>query len=128
MLSSPLHAKMIEQMYVERDMPYSMLHQLIEVDVAKNTALFQHSYVIDGEVRESSTFERSFDYLFMVPKMKAPDFIAQANLHTQSEKGNLVDVDKFTLQHKNLKISLLLAIALVSQKAKQELQFASNIP
>lgn len=69
MLSSPLHAKMIEQMYVERDMPYSMLHQLIEVDVAKNTALFQRSYVIDGEVRESSTFERSFDYLFMVPKI-----------------------------------------------------------
>lgn len=103
MLSSPLHAKMIEQMYVERDMPYSMLHQLIEVDVAKNTALFQRSYVIDGEVRESSTFERSFDYLFMVPKMKAPDFIAQTNLHTQSEKGNLVDVDKFTLQHKNFK-------------------------
>lgn len=96
--------------------------------MAKNTALFQRSYVIDGEVRESSTFERSFDYLFMVPKMKAHDFIAQANLHTQSEKGNLVDVDKFTLQHKNFKNIFAIGDCAGIPKGKTEASISKQYP
>ena len=99
MLSSPLHAKMIEQFFVEREMPYKLLHQLISVDKQSGKATFQTSYMLNGKRIDSDEFvEREFEYLFVIPTMRAQKFISEAGLSTNA--GNWVDVDKFTLQHK----------------------------
>ena len=45
--------------------------------------------------------EKEFDYMFVIPAMSAPKFITQAGI--SSQKGNWVDVDKFSLQHKSYK-------------------------
>lgn len=105
MLSSPIHAKMIEQLYIERDMPYSTRHLLVEVDKERNVAIFEKlmPYRENGQDKVAKErVEVPYDYLFVIPKMKTSDFIAQAGLsigkgHTA---GNWVDVDKYTLQHK----------------------------
>lgn len=99
MLSSPIHAKMIEQFFVARDMPYHLLHQLVAVDKQKGKATFQTSYMLNGKRIDSDEFvEREFEYLFVIPAMRAQKFISEAGLSTNA--GNWVDVDKFTLQHK----------------------------
>ncbi len=99
MLSSPIHAKMIEQFFVARDMPYHLLHQLVAVDKQKGKATFQTSYMLNGKRIDSNEFvEREFEYLFVIPAMRAQKFISEAGLSTNA--GNWVDVDKFTLQHK----------------------------
>ncbi len=99
MLSSPIHAKMIEQFFVARDMPYHLLHQLVAVDKQKGKATFQTSYMLNGKRVDSDEFvEREFEYLFVIPAMRAQKFISEAGLSTNA--GNWVDVDKFTLQHK----------------------------
>lgn len=102
MLSSPLHAKMIEQFFVERNMSYHLLHQLIKVDKAQKKAIFQTSYMLNGKRVDTDEFvEKDFDYLFVIPAMKAPRFISEAGLSASA--GNWVDVDKFTLQQKKFK-------------------------
>lgn len=99
MLSSPIHAKMIEQFFVARDMPYHLLHQLVAVDKQKGKATFQTSYMLNGKRIDSDEFvEREFEYLFVIPTMRAQKFISEAGLSTNV--GNWVAVDKFTLQHK----------------------------
>lgn len=102
MLSSPLHAKMIEQFFVEREMPYKLLHQLVSVDKQSGKATFQTSYMLNGKRVDTDEFvEKEFDYMFVIPAMSAPKFITQAGLSAQ--KGNWVDVDKFSLQHQTYK-------------------------
>lgn len=56
MLSSPLHAKMIEQFFVEREMPYKLLHQLISVDKQSGKATFQTSYMLNGKRVDTDEF------------------------------------------------------------------------
>lgn len=102
MLSSPIHAKMIEQFFVARDMPYHLLHQLVAVDKQKGKATFQTSYMLNGKRIDSDEFvEREFEYLFVIPAMRAQKFISEAGLSTNA--GNWVDVDKFSLQHQTYK-------------------------
>lgn len=105
MLSSPIHAKMIEQLYIERDMPYSTRHLLVEVDKERNVAIFEKlmPYRENGQDKVAKErVEVPYDYLFVIPKMKTSDFIAQAGLSISKghTAGNWVDVDKYTLQHK----------------------------
>lgn len=105
MLSSPIHAKMIEQLYIERDMPYSTRHLLVEVDKERNVAIFEKlmPYRENGQDKiAKERVEVPYDYLFVIPKMKTSDFIAQAGLSISKghTAGNWVDVDKYTLQHK----------------------------
>lgn len=105
MLSSPIHAKMIEQLYIERDMPYSTRHLLVEVDKERNVAIFEKlmPYRENGQDKVAKErVEVPYDYLFVIPKMKTSDFIAQAGLSISKghTTGNWVDVDKYTLQHK----------------------------
>lgn len=105
MLSSLVHAKMIEQFFIERKMPYSMRHVLVEVDTARNVAIFEKlmPYTENGEQKMAKErVEKPYDYLFVIPPMKTADFITEAGLaitkgHTA---GNWVDVDQYTLQHK----------------------------
>lgn len=105
MLSSPTHAKMIEQFFIERKMSYFMRNLLVEVDTARNIAVFEKlmPYTENGVQKVAKErFEKPYDYLFVIPPMKTADFITEAGLaitkgHTA---GNWVDVDSYTLQHK----------------------------
>lgn len=105
MLSSPVHAKMIEQFFLERKMPYSMRHLLRKVDKENKIAYFDKlmPYTENG-VQKTAIEQVSvpFDYLFVIPKMITSPFITKAGLAVTSGHvaGNWVDVDKFTLQHK----------------------------
>lgn len=105
MLSSPTHAKMIEQFFIERKMPYNKQHLLAEVDTERNIAYFDKlmPYTENGEKKVAKErIEKPYDYLIVIPPMKTADFITEAGLaitkgHTA---GNWVDVDQYTLQHK----------------------------
>lgn len=105
MLSSPTHAKMIEQFFIERKMPYLMRHQLVEVDTTRNIAIFEKlmPYTENGDQRVAKErIEKPYDYLFVIPQMKTADFITEAGLAITKGHiaGNWVDVDSYTLQHK----------------------------
>lgn len=105
MLGSPLHAKMIEQFFIARDMKYNFSHNLIEVDKDKNIAVFEKimEYTLDGESKSAKErVELPYDYLFVIPRMKSASFINEAGLAIKSGDvaGNWVDVDKNTLSHK----------------------------
>lgn len=105
MLSSPLHAKMIEQIYIQRDMEYKTRHLLVEVDTINQIAKFDKLMPYTQDSIQKTAKERveiPYDYLFVVPRMKSADFITQAGLNTSKGDvtGNWVDVDQYTLQHK----------------------------
>ena len=105
MLSSPTHAKMIEQFFIERKIPHTKQHLLAEVDTERNIAYFDKlmPYTENGEKKVAKErIEKPYDYLIVIPPMKTADFITEAGLaitkgHTA---GNWVDVDQYTLQHK----------------------------
>ena len=105
LLSSPIHSKMIEMLFIEKNMPYKLFHMLDEVDIERKVAIFkkiQH-YTENGvEKVQIDRVEEPFDYLFVIPVMAAPDMINEAGLSiTQGHvAGYWADVDKFTLQHK----------------------------
>ena len=86
-------------------MPYSTRHLLVEVDKERNVAIFEKfmPYRENGQDKVAKErVEVPYDYLFVIPKMKTSDFIAQAGLSISKghTAGNWVDVDKYTLQHK----------------------------
>ncbi|TEY03952.1 NAD(P)/FAD-dependent oxidoreductase [Campylobacter sp. US33a] len=105
MLSSPAHAMMIEQFYIERKMPYLKQHLLVEVDTKNNIAIFDKlmPYSENGVKKVAKErFESKFDYLFVIPRMITTPIISEAGLGVSKGdvEGNWVDVDQYTLQHK----------------------------
>lgn len=105
MLSSPVHAKMIEQFFVSRKMPYSVRHMLAEVDTANNIAYFDKlmPYKENGEDKVAKErISVPYDYLIVIPPMKTADFITKSGLAVTKGHvaGNWVDVDQYTMQHK----------------------------
>lgn len=105
MLSSPIHAKMIEQFFVGRNMPYAVRHLLVEVDTARNIAYFDKlmPYTEDGVQKVAKErIEETYDYLVVIPPMKTADFVGASGLGVTKGhiSGNWVDVDQYTLQHK----------------------------
>ena len=105
MLSSPIHAKMIEQFFISRNMPYSMRNVLVEIDKDKKMATFEKlmSYSENGVSKVAKeTFQKPFDYLFVIPRMTTSSFISDSGLAiTKGDvAGHWVDVDQYTLQHK----------------------------
>ena len=105
MLSSPIHAKMIEQFYIDRKMPYLLRHLLVEVDTARNVAIFEKlmPYTENGEEKVAKErVEKPYDYLIVIPKMVTSTIISDAGLAVSKGhvEGHWADVDKYTLQHK----------------------------
>lgn len=105
MLSSPIHAKMIEQFFIARNMPYSMRHVLTEVDTTNNIATFEKlmPYSENGVAKVAKErVQKPFDYLFVIPRMTTSSFISDSGLAiTKGDvAGHWVDVDQYTLQHK----------------------------
>jgi len=86
-------------------------HNLIEIDVEKKVATFEHKYTVQGEYDEDlemydtidkrEIVEMEYDFIHIVPPMSAANAVVDSNLGWQkgTAKGWL-EVDKETLQHR----------------------------
>ena len=106
--SAPIYAKMIEGMLEERDVKYFTSHQLVEVDKSANIAVFEHAmpYRENGENKLAKELvEVKFDYLHLVPRMKASKIYADAGLSVEKGDvaGNWISLTRETLQHSKFK-------------------------
>ena len=109
------YADAIEKQFIARDMKWNFNHNLVEVNIAKKTAIFDKhwqekgAYDKDLEQYEMITkhlsVEVPFDFLHITPPQKAPDEIGKSAIG--SAKG-WVPVNKETLQH--VKYSNIFAI------------------
>ena len=106
--SAPVYAKMIEGMLEERDVKYFTSHQLVEVDKSANIAVFEHAmpYRENGENKLAKELvEVKFDYLHLVPRMKASKIYTDAGLSVEKgdAAGNWISLTRETLQHSKFK-------------------------
>jgi len=109
------YADAIEKQFIARDMRWKYNHNLLEVDIAKKTAIFdkhwQEKGAYDNDLEEYEmvtkhlNVEVPFDLLHVTPPQKAPDEIGKSAIG--SSKG-WVPVNKETLQH--VKYSNIFAI------------------
>ncbi len=89
-------------------------HVLRKIDADKKVATFEHSYQIKGEwdpdleefnmINKKETVEMPYDFIHVVPPMKAVDAVANSPLGWQ--KGNAkgwLEADRYTLQHRRYK-------------------------
>ena len=77
------YADAIEKQFIARDMKWHFNHNLIGVDIAKKTAIFNKHWEEKGEfdkdleeyeiVKKSQKVEVPFDFLHVTPPQKAPD-------------------------------------------------------
>ncbi len=89
-------------------------HVLRKIDADKKVATFEHTYTVKGkwdpdleeyeEIKKSEMVDMPYDFIHVVPPMKAVDAVANSPLGWQkgTAKGWL-EVDKFTLQHRRYK-------------------------
>ena len=109
------YADAIEKQFIARDMKWNFNHNLVEVNIAKKTAIFdkhwQEKGAYDKDLEEYEmitkhlSIEVPFDFLHITPPQKAPDEIGKSAIG--SAKG-WVPVNKETLQH--VKYSNIFAI------------------
>jgi sulfide:quinone oxidoreductase len=100
------YADAIEKQFIARDMKWNFNHNLVGVDMAKKTAIFdkhwQEKGAYDKDLEEYEmltkhlSVEVPFDFLHITPPQKAPDEIGKSAIG--SAKG-WVPVNKETLQH-----------------------------
>lgn len=109
------YADAIEKQFIARDMKWNFNHNLVEVDIANKTAIFDKHWDEKGAydkdleeyemVTKHQNVEVPFDFLHITPPQKAPDAIGKSAIG--SAKG-WVPVNKETLQH--VKYSNIFAI------------------
>ena len=108
MFGVPEFNKAIFKLFEEKNLKYKFSHNLVEVDLAKKIAVFDHHWqekgAYDPELEEyemvtkHKRVEVPFDFLHITPPMKAPNEIA--NSPVGSKKGWVpVDYKNGTLQH-----------------------------
>lgn len=100
------YADAIEQQFIQRDLKWHFNHNLVEVDIAKKVAVFNHYWEEKGAydkdledyeiIKKSQKVEVPFDFLHVTPPQKAPDEIGKSDIG--SDKG-WIPVNKETLQH-----------------------------
>lgn len=77
--------------YVERyQAKLNFLHTLVKIDGKSKTAWFK--------TEEGKVIERNFDMIHVVPPQSSPELIHNSSL---SDDAGWLDVDQYTLQHKN---------------------------
>ncbi|MBU1659764.1 NAD(P)/FAD-dependent oxidoreductase [bacterium] len=106
MFGVPEYHEAILQQFKDRDFKWNYKHNLIEVDTATKTAVFNKHWEEKGAfdkdleeyaiVKMSERVEVKYDFMHVTPPMKAPDVVA--NSAVGSDKG-WVPVTKETLQH-----------------------------
>ncbi|MBT0611676.1 NAD(P)/FAD-dependent oxidoreductase [Campylobacter hyointestinalis] len=106
--SSSVYAKVMEQMFEQRDINYKLNHQIIAVDKARNTAIFEHTmkYKENGQNKiATEQIEAKFDWLHVVPRQRAALMYKEAGLSVTNgdTDGNWISVNKETLQSTQFK-------------------------
>jgi sulfide:quinone oxidoreductase len=106
MFGVPEYHEAILQQYKDRDFKWNYAHNLIEVDTATKTAVFDKHWKEKGEydedleeyvmVTKHERVEVKYDFMHVTPPMKAPDVVGKSAVG--SAKG-WVPVKKETLQH-----------------------------
>jgi len=99
------HTAIVEQ-FKTRGFKWNYKHNLVEVDTATKTAVFDKHWkekgAFDEDLEEYTMItkhervEKKYDFMHVTPPMKAPDVVAKSNVG--SGKG-WVPVNKETLQH-----------------------------
>jgi len=106
------YAKMIEDIYKEREMRWKFKHNLVAVDPAGKQATFEHTYTVKGDfdpvlgehelVTKKDKVTFAYDFLHVTPPMSAPKVVKDSPLSWKkgsAAAGGWVEVDKETLQH-----------------------------
>jgi sulfide:quinone oxidoreductase len=89
-------------------------HVLRKIDADKKIATFEHAYTEKGKwdpdleeydmVKKSEMVEMPYDFIHIVPPMKAVDAVANSPLAWQKGSGKgWLEADKYTLQHRRYK-------------------------
>lgn len=116
MFPIPIFEKAIINQYNSRDMKYVLNHNLVKIDTTKKLATFATKVKTKGawdedleeytEIVETKLITREYDFIHVPPPMSAPDVVKNSPLPWQKGDAGelgLVEVDKFTLQHKRYK-------------------------
>ncbi len=85
-------------------------HVLRNIDADKKVATFEHTYTVKGEwdpdleeydmIKKSEMVEMPYDFIHIVPPMKAVDAVANSPLAWQKGSGKgWLEADKYTLQN-----------------------------
>jgi len=100
------YADAIEEQFIKRDFKWNFNHNLVEVDLKNNIAIFDKHWEEKGAydddleeydiVTKHQSVEVPYNFLHIAPPAKAPDEIGKSKIG--SGKG-WVPVDKETLQH-----------------------------
>lgn len=106
LFGDPTYAAKMSQIFIERDIKFSLRHQIIEVDKARNIAVFEHwmPYRQDGEDKiATEQIEVKFDWMHIPPKQVGNQILADAGLTKEDDKLNWLAVNKRTLQSTKFK-------------------------
>ena len=101
LFGDPTYAAKMSQIFIERDIKFTLRHQIIEIDKARNTVVFEHwmPYRENGEDRVATEqIEVKFDWLHLPPKQVCHKLLAEAGLTKDDDKLNWLSVNKKTLQ------------------------------
>lgn len=101
LFSDPTYAAAMAQIFIARDIKYTLNHQIVAIDKDRSIATFEHimPYKEYGKVKVAKEYvEVKFDYFHLPPKQKGFEFLKEAGLVKDKDSLNWLDVDKQTLQ------------------------------
>lgn len=112
----PEYDNAIKNQFQARNIHAQFKHTLQSIDTANKTASFVHTYEEKGAydedleeydtVTKTQTLTTEYDFIHVVPPMKAHDVVKHSPLAWQkgsSGKYGFIEVDPYTLQHKRYK-------------------------
>lgn len=95
MFDVPMFSRRLEEIYAERRIPVSFHHRIRAVDQQSRTVTFENTATAERVTRE-------FDFLHVVPPMRAPDFVTASAVAVNPKTGKAEDwvpTDPATLVH-----------------------------
>ena len=109
----PVFEKAIQGHFSDRDINYSLKHDLVKIDSEKKEATFRTLTIKKGEwddileeyteIEEEKFITKKYDFIHIAPPMSAPDFLKNSKVAWQKGKSadlGLIEVNRHTLQHK----------------------------
>lgn len=93
----------LEEIYAERSIPVTLNHRVKSVDTQAHRVTFELLPQSAPPGAPAQTVTRDFEFLHIVPPMRAPRFVVESPLAFDPSTGNQADwvpADKSTLAHK----------------------------
>lgn len=101
LFSDPTYAAAMVQIFIARDIKYTLQHQIIAIDKNRGIATFEHTmpYKDNGEIKVAKDYvDVKFDFFHLPPKQRGFKFLKDAGLTVDEDNLNWLAVDKKTLQ------------------------------